>query len=114
MTRPLTIPMGADGLPTDDVSHYAANTEQLRSYEQAAQDLYRFKAPALFNQADPHSYLLIGLMDGTGNDVSQDPIHASNVAKFREQITKLKDAGVERIEVEYKEGPGTQTNPLEK
>ncbi|MCM5614627.1 DUF2235 domain-containing protein, partial [Xanthomonas hortorum pv. pelargonii] len=62
--------------------------------------------------ADPHSYLIVGLMDGTGNDADKDPLHATNVAKFRQQVRDLKDAGVERIRVEYIEGPGTQDEVL--
>ena len=52
-------------------------------------------------------------MDGTGNDVKQDPLHATNVAKFNEQIERLNSQGLKNIRVEYIEGPGTQTNLIE-
>lgn len=104
--------MGADGMPMDDVPHYSADQTHLHSYTQASEALSHFEAPILFNRADPHSHLIVALMDGTGNDVEQDPIHATNVAKFREQIRDLKIDGVNRIHAEYTAGPGTQSNPL--
>ncbi|MBG3850018.1 DUF2235 domain-containing protein, partial [Xanthomonas hortorum pv. carotae] len=112
MDKKTVLQLGEDGLPLDDVSHYAATPEHLQTYDQAAQDLYRFKVPELFDRADPHSYLIVGLMDGTGNDADKDPLHATNVAKFRQQVRDLKDAGVERIRVEYIEGAGTQDQIL--
>ncbi len=102
------IPLGEDGLPNDDVTHYAASAEQLRSYEAASEQLYRFKAPLLLDQSDPHSHLLFGLLDGTGNDAGQDPLHATNVAKFRDQVSELNKSGIRQLYVEYIEGPGTQ------
>ncbi|WP_211327770.1 phospholipase effector Tle1 domain-containing protein, partial [Solilutibacter pythonis] len=98
----------------DDVSHYEATPEHLRSFDQASDQLSKFKAPQLFNQNDVHSHLLIGLMDGTGNDITQDPMHATNVSKFEAQIFQLNNAGNKRIHAEYIEGPGTQTNFFEK
>ncbi|KWV10734.1 hypothetical protein ATB53_20280 [Xanthomonas translucens] len=53
-------------------------------------------------------------MDGTGNDVNADPLHATNVAKFGEQIKDLRKLGVERISFEYIEGAGTQDDFLAK
>lgn len=44
----------------------------------------------------------------------KDPLHATNVAKFADQLEKLKEAGEKRLYVEYIEGAGTQDNPLEK
>ncbi|QJD68801.1 hypothetical protein HG421_14570 [Xanthomonas campestris pv. badrii] len=112
MDKKTVLQLGEDGLPLDDVSHYAATPEHLQTYDQAAQDLYRFKVPQLFDRTDPHSYLIVGLMDGTGNDADKDPLHATNVAKFKEQIRGLKDAGVKRIDFEYIEGAGTQDQVL--
>lgn len=113
MDKKITVQLDKDGFPVDDVSHYAATPEHLQSFEQAADQLSRFKAPALLDKADPHSYLLVGLLDGTGNDVEQDKVHATNVAKFRQQIWDIQDAGVDRVYVEYSSGPGTQSNPIE-
>ncbi|UUE98694.1 hypothetical protein NDY24_02040 [Xanthomonas hortorum pv. pelargonii] len=113
MDKKIVLQLGEDGLPLDDVSHYAATHEHLRTYKQAADELYRFKVPQLLDRADPHSYLIVGLMDGTGNDADKDPLHATNVAKFRQQVRDLeRRAGVERIRVEYIEGPGTQDEVL--
>ncbi|WP_236611667.1 phospholipase effector Tle1 domain-containing protein, partial [Xanthomonas vasicola] len=112
MDRKTFLQLGEDGLPLDGVSHYAATPGHLSSYEQAAGDLYRFKVPQLLDRADPHSYLIVGLMDGTGNDVYADPVHATNVAKFLDQIEKLQESGLKRIRYEYIEGPGTQDDVL--
>jgi hypothetical protein len=105
-----TVQLAEDRLPEADVSYYTATTEHLRSYDQAADELYTFKVPTLYDVKDRHSCLLFGLMDGTGNDVAQDPLHATNVAKFNNQISDLRQSGHKRIHVEYINGPGTQTN----
>ncbi|MQS42599.1 DUF2235 domain-containing protein [Xanthomonas translucens pv. translucens] len=86
----------------------------MRTYEQAAEDLYRFKVPTLFDPADRHSYLLVGLMDGTGNDVNADPLHATNVAKFRQNLEDLEKSGERWIHFEYIAGAGTQDDFLGK
>ncbi len=99
-----------DGLPFDDVPHVAASDEQMRSFERAAEQMRQFKAPALWNPSDHHSYMLFGLLDGTGNDVDQDPLHPTNVARLREQIRKHNASGVDNVVFEYLPGPGTQTN----
>lgn len=106
------VQLAEDGLPAADVSHYAATAEHLSSYDRAADELYKFKVPALYDAKDRHSYLLIGLMDGTGNDVNKDPLHATNVARFYEQLSELQRAGHNRIFAEYEAGPGTQRNPV--
>lgn len=108
--RKTTFRLLEDGLPYDDVSHVAASEEQLRSFERAAEQMRQFKAPALWDPKDRHSYMLFGLLDGTGNDVGQDPLHPTNVARLREEIRKLKAAGIDNVVAEYLPGPGTQTN----
>ena len=107
------IRMGMDGLPNDDVPHDLATQEHLRSYERAAAQMREFKAPALWTRSDPHSYLLYGLLDGTGNDVFQDPLHATNVAKLRDDVLAMQNSGVRNIYFEYVPGPGTQKNVVE-
>ncbi len=107
------IRMGMDGLPNDDVPHYPASQEHLRSYEQASAQMREFKVPPLWDRTDSHSYMLFGLLDGTGNDVFQDPLHATNVAKLREEVRALKNAGVKNVDFEYVPGPGTQENFFE-
>ncbi|ALN59382.1 large Ala/Gln-rich protein [Lysobacter enzymogenes] len=106
------VKIAEDGLPGDDVSHYAATSEHLRTYDDAARALYKFRAPSLLDLKNPHSYLLVGLLDGTGNDVEQDPLHATSVAKFREQVIELNRSVTRNIELEYLAGPGTQANPI--
>lgn len=105
------VQLAEDGLPQGDVSHYAATSDHLTSYDRAADELYRFKVPALLDTKDRHSYLLLGLMDGTGNDVAKDPLHATSVARFEAEALKLKRSGV-NISVAYEAGPGTQKNAL--
>ncbi|QQQ00939.1 phospholipase effector Tle1 domain-containing protein [Lysobacter enzymogenes] len=105
------VQLAEDGLPKADVSYYTATPEHLTSYDRAADELYKFKVPPLLDTKDRHSYLLIGLMDGTGNDVGKDPLHATNVARFETQVQKLKHSGV-NIDVVYKAGPGTQKNTV--
>ncbi|WP_223619026.1 peptidoglycan-binding protein [Lysobacter sp. ESA13C] len=103
--------LAEDGIPKDDVSHYVATPEHLNSYDRAADELYKFKVPALLDTKNPHSYLLVGLMDGTSNDVEQDPVHATNVARFRDQLRDLQKSGA-NIDFEYIEGPGTQLDKI--
>lgn len=103
--------LAEDGIPKDDVSHYVATPEHLNSYDRAADELYKFKVPALLDTKNPHSYLLVGLMDGTSNDVEQDPVHATNVARFRDQLRDLQKSGA-NIAFVYIEGPGTQIDKI--
>jgi hypothetical protein len=109
-----TLRLNEDGLPNDDVTHTLATREHIRSYERAAEQMRAFKVPALHDAKDPHSYILYGLLDGTGNDVNQDELHATNIAKLHAQIKALKEFGTNNIASEYKEGPGTQTTPVQK
>lgn len=102
------VQLGEDGLPNDDVRHYTTSPSHLSSYDQAADSLYKFTVPALLDTRNPHSYLLVGLMDGTGNDVHQDALHATNVARFETQVQQLRRTDV-NIDVEYIAGAGTQT-----
>jgi hypothetical protein len=108
--RKTTFRLVEDGLPFDDVPHDLATEEQLRSFDRAAEQMRQFEAPALWNPNDRHSYMLFGLLDGTGNDVKQDPLHPTNVARLQSQIESLTEAGVRNISYEYVPGPGTQTN----
>lgn len=103
--------LAEDGLPKADVSHYTATADHLSSYDRAADDLYKFKVPALLDTQDRHSYILFALMDGTGNDAAKDPLHATNVARFDAQLTKLQKSGY-NVAVVYEAGPGTQKNVI--
>ncbi|WP_147455561.1 hypothetical protein [Solilutibacter pythonis] len=39
----VSLMLGQDGLPMDDVSHYEATPEHLRSFDQASDQLSKFK-----------------------------------------------------------------------
>lgn len=110
--RRMSLPLAADGLPLDDVPYFIADEAHLRSYTNASEALSRFKAPVLFDRTDPHSHLIVALMDGTGNDIAQDAVHVTNVGRVIDQVMELKRSGKQRIHFEYTEGPGTQSNPL--
>lgn len=94
-----------DGLPDDGVPFYPADEKHLKTYTDASEALSRFKAPRLLESDKPHQRLFVAAFDGTGNDVNQDPLHATNVAKIEQQ---LRDLGSGQISVEYLNGPGTQ------
>lgn len=113
LTGKKPIRMGMDGLPNDDVPHDLATQENIRSYERAAGQMRDFKAPTIWDRNDPHSHVIHSLQDGTGNDVSQDRLHATNVAKLQDDILALQQAGIDRVHVEYLPGPGTQKNFVE-
>ena len=97
-----------DGLLADGVSYYAADQAQLDSYRQAAGQLGRFSAPVLIELDKPNQRMFVAAFDGTGNDADKDPEHATNVAKFRDQIERRNEDGLTNIRVGYVPGPGTQ------
>ena len=113
MTGKKPIQMGFDGLPNDDVPHVSATPEQLQQYQQAAEQLYQHKTPQLWDSKDPHSHLIIAALDGTQNDVAKDRLHATNIARLQDDVLTLNSAGIDRIHVQYKAGPGTQSGWLE-
>lgn len=113
MTGKKPLQMGFDGLPNDDVPHVSATPEQLQQYQQAAEQLYQHKTPQLWDSKDPHSHLIIAGLDGTQNDVAKDRLHATNIARLQDEVLTLNSAGIDRIHVEYKAGPGTQSGWLE-
>lgn len=100
--------MHPDGLPDDGASFYPANEQHLKTYTDASEALSRFKAPVLLESDKPHQRLFIAAFDGTGNDVNQDPLHATNVAKIKEQLENISASSNDKIHVKYLEGPGTQ------
>jgi hypothetical protein len=97
-----------DGLLADGVSYYAADQGQLDSYRQAAGQLASFSAPTLIESEKPNQRMFVAAFDGTGNDANKDPEHATNVAKFRDQIYQRNEDGLNNIRVGYVPGPGTQ------
>ncbi|RMH87475.1 DUF2235 domain-containing protein, partial [Lysobacter pythonis] len=102
------IHLGFDGLPDDEVEHLSATEAQLRRYEEVASNPLGFKTPLLHDLDNPHSHLIIGLTDGTGNDVINNPLYASNVGKLKQQLEDKTFKKSHRIHFEYVAGPGTQ------
>lgn len=94
-----------DGIRNDGVSYYEADASRLQSYVDAAEALSRFQTPVLVHIGDPHEYLYVAAFDGTGNNVLEDPKHATNIAKLYEKIS---DDGNRQISAGYVPGPGTQ------
>lgn len=92
---------------TDGIS-YAASIESLKTYSDASQAQMRQKVPILIDGKNPHDRLFVAALDGTGNDVTKDPLHATNVAKIQAQIQKLNVRGNTHIRSGYVPGPGTQ------
>ena len=112
-SQPLVLRLEVDGLPADDVKHSTADEAQLRSYALASDELSKFKAPILFDRADPHSHLIFALMDGTGSDIEQDRLHSTNVVKLLEQANGVRLKGVSQIHAVYTPGPATQSGLIE-
>jgi len=104
----------ADGLLSDGVSYYPASQAQLESYQSAERELEGFRTPRLVNSANPDQRLFVASFDGTGNDVENDPLHATNVAAIRAQIVDAAKAGNTQVVAGYVAGPGTQSNAIAK
>ncbi len=101
-------PMGRDGLLEDGVSYYQASRAQLDSYADAEKSLADLQTPVLIRSDDPETRLFVAAFDGTGNDAAKDPEHATNIARFRDQIELLNETGERNIRLRYVAGPGTQ------
>jgi peptidoglycan hydrolase-like protein with peptidoglycan-binding domain len=106
--------VGKDGLLEDGVSYYPADVHDMQTFGDAKRDLAQFLAPVLVHAGHLHERLYIAAFDGTGNDALNDPEHATNVAKIRQQVTLLNKAGNKQIKLDYVEGPGTQDNPIDR
>ena len=70
-----------DGIRSDDVPYYQADAMKLQSFADAHSALSRLQAPVFAHADNPHERLYVAAFDGTGNDYSRDPEHATNVAK---------------------------------
>jgi len=101
--------MQSDGLIGDGVTFYPANDTRLAMYRKARERLTYFDEPILIHAENPHEYLFIAALDGTGNDVTKDPEHATNVARIRQTIA-AHTAEHPNIRVDYVAGAGTQDN----
>ncbi|SEJ33987.1 T6SS phospholipase effector Tle1-like catalytic domain-containing protein [Frateuria terrea] len=103
---------GREGLPVDDVSSYPASAADMRLYKDAGSQLAHFKPPVLVHGGNPHERLFVCAFDGTGNDKFKNPLHATNVAKIDEQVSRLAIAGNHQIAGGYVPGPGTQEDAI--
>jgi len=100
-----------DGVLNDGVSTYPASQEKLDSYQTARDQLAQFQAPVLIHANNPHERVFIAAFDGTGNDMVNDPGHATNVAKIQQQVQEMNlSSGNRNIVAGYVAGPGTQDN----
>ena len=56
-----------DGVLSDGVRHYPADESALGAYARDREALAPFKVPVLRHANDPHEYLFVAALDGTGN-----------------------------------------------
>ncbi|MGN6382553.1 MAG: phospholipase effector Tle1 domain-containing protein [Dyella sp.] len=103
-----------DGILSDGVRHHPADESALDAYARDREELASFKVPVLRHANDPHEYLFVAALDGTGNDGIHDPQHQTNVAKIAHQIQASNDAGETHIAAGYVAGAGTQNNLLKR
>ncbi len=96
--------MDADGIRNDGVSSESA-ASHLYIFAEAREQLKSFEEPVLLHVDDPHERIFFAALDGTRNDLINDPDHATNVGLIAKQIQASKDP---RISVGYVDGTGTQ------
>lgn len=99
-----------DGVLSDGVRHHPADESALGAYTRDREALAPFKVPVIRHANDPHEYLFVAALDGTGNDGIHDPQHQTNVAMIAHQIQASNDAGETHIAAGYVAGAGTQSN----
>jgi Uncharacterized alpha/beta hydrolase domain (DUF2235) len=100
--------MDPDGILGDGV-RYEDAASHLPIYEDGRRQLKLFREPVLIHADNPHEYIFIAALDGTGNDAIHDPEHATNVALIARQIER---GGNPNIAFGYVPGPGTQQHGL--
>jgi hypothetical protein len=93
-----------DGIHGDHVSYESA-ASHLSIYTDDRKQLASFREPVLLHSNDPHEKLYIAALDGTGNDIINDPEHATNVGLVYNQLASGDNP---KIKVGYVAGPGTQ------
>jgi len=103
--QPRIIPMD------DDVTSFPADQARLQTFRDASEQLSRFEVPRLIDARNPHEKLFYAFFDGTGNDADKDPLHATNVARLRDQIIDLNKTDA-RVDFHYVAGVGTQDQAL--
>lgn len=103
----------ADGWLSEGVTFFPADGTRLAMYQRAREQLATFDEPVLVHAENPHEYLFVAALDGTGNDANKDPEHATNVASIRQDLVAHL-AEHPNIRVGYVAGAGTQENPLKR
>jgi hypothetical protein len=91
----------------DNVRTVSVTAAERKDYANAAREVGGLPVPRMFNSSDPHSRFFIANFDGTGNDLWNDPEHATNVGKLHLQLVEASEHD-SRIRASYIEGPGTQ------
>ena len=106
--------VGADGILGDGVSHYQATEQDMQRFSAASESLSKMQTPVLHDAHNPASRMFVASFDGTGNDVLNDPEHATNVARAHKAIEVRNAQGDTSIVSGYVAGPGTQEGLLER
>jgi len=95
---------------SDGIETYPATPEDLRSYRDANADLARMRVPQLVGDDQPNRRLFVAIIDGTGNDMHNDPVaNRTGIARIYQDIRDAERFGeINNISASYITGPGTQ------
>jgi hypothetical protein len=91
----------------DGVTTRPATAADLATFTAAGERLNGFEVPKLYDSSDANVRVFVVLFDGTGNNVANDPQHATNVGILSGQVQSLR-AENSSIGFHYEPGPGTQ------
>lgn len=100
-----------DGALDDGVSFYPADATRLAMYDRARKTLQDFQETVLLQAGATHDRLFVATLDGTGNDIVNDPEHPTNVGAIYHQI-KASQAQHPNVDADYVSGPGTASSIL--
>ena len=84
----------ADGVKSDGVSFTSFTAEQLQSFRDSSDALFRFKAPMVAHAHNPHERIFLAAFDGTGNDGDKNPEHANRDEASRADYAATHPAAV--------------------
>ena len=98
----------ADGIQDDGVPYKVA-TDSIPKYDEVRRQLSSFEEPVFLHADNPHERLFVAAMDGTGNDMVNDPEHITNVGLIVKQIETSDNPNVG---YGYVPGPGTEQHAL--
>ncbi|HKU17871.1 MAG TPA: DUF2235 domain-containing protein [Candidatus Saccharimonadales bacterium] len=102
-----------DGILEDGVRTAPVTPVDMMQYSQAQQALSQWTTPVLLHANSAHERLAVINVDGTGNDMINDPEHITNIGFFNKELETLSKANP-RIHAIYEVGPGTQRNVVKK